>query len=131
MTAQEIGVLCKVVLEDETPLQTSLESKFKGLETYDEIIKEFNIQQKDLTKDVYYLSVLRTRLEEAIGILQILEKDGCSLNSKHHHEQTRDVLQERITFFENVILQRENAIVFAKETLERVQGLLKKREKEE
>jgi len=117
-------------LQDETPLQTILESKFKGLETYNDIMKEFNIQQKAFINDLNYLSVLRKRFEEALGVLKILEVDGCSLNTKYHHEQTRDVLQERITFFEHVVLQRENAIHFGKDTLEKSQGY-QKREKEE
>jgi hypothetical protein len=121
----EDGVLWRNTLHDETPLQTFLVSKFRNLGTYDESIREFYIQQKALTKDANYLSILRTRLEETLGVLQILAVDGCSLNTKHHHEQTRDVLQERITFFEHVILQRENAILYGKDTLEKIQGFKK------
>ena len=109
-------------LYDETPLETFLLSKLKALEP-EERKKELIIQQKALTRDLNYLSVLCKRLEETLGVLQILAVDGCSLNTRHHHEQTRDVLQERITFFEHVVLQRKNAIHLGNFTLEKSQGL--------
>jgi hypothetical protein len=128
MTEEGIGVQSNVPLYDEAPLQTFLESKFHGLKKSNEIIYELIIQQKALTKDLNYLSVLRTRLQNTIGVLEIIAVDGCSLNTRHHHEQTREVLQERITFFEHVVLQRENSILFGKGALEKALGRGEKEE---
>ena len=101
-------------------LASLLIKQYEDLDGYVDLLKEITLQQKALVRDTEVLNRISAQYDVMKNILSLLQRDGATSCAMEYYREIERILKKRQEFYILVVDQRQTAINFGLDTLDRI-----------